>query len=228
MKRIFWLPTGMLLVLQGVAAQQGTDLRVVITEGQRPALAVPDFRGTGSSAPLMATFNQTLYADLESSGLFKMVSKSMMPAQAPQQPSDFKEPAAAPAQPARRGRREPPQPTSGGGFWMRDWSSPPAGANYLAFGYAAQQGEGLVAFGWLFNLRRENASEAQPTENKNFTVAPPAGWELAVAEDEYVQYMNGTASFAIKTEVFTETSIDDAFGIFHKANLFEHLFKVRL
>ena len=109
----------------------------MLTGGREPALAVPDFRGSGAAAALMATFNQTLYADLEVSGLFKMVSKSMMPRQAPQQPSDFREPPPPQAQPARRGRREPPQPTTGGGFWLRDWSSPPASANYLAFGYAA-------------------------------------------------------------------------------------------
>jgi TolB protein len=173
MKRILWPALGVPALLAVLAAQQNTDLRVILSGGSRPKLAVPDFRGAGGSAPLMAVFNTTLAADLQDSGLFEMVSKSMMPPAAPQQPSDFKEP--PPPQPQRRGRREPPPPTSGGGFWMRDWSSPPAGANYMAFGYGAQQGEGLVLSGWLANLARENVSAAQMLGKRYFGTLDEAG-----------------------------------------------------
>ncbi len=46
------------------------DIQAWITgkAGAKPALAVVDFRGTGEAAPLMATFNSTLYNDLQSSG----------------------------------------------------------------------------------------------------------------------------------------------------------------
>jgi len=159
MKRIFLLGIGIGGILAGLFAQE-VDLKIILKAGQQPALAVPDFRGAGGAGPLIGTFNQTLFADLESSGLFKMVSKSMMPQQVPQQPTDFQTPPPPRTETRRRGRQLP-QPTSGNGLWLTDWSSPPASANYLAIGYAAQQNDVLVAYGWLLNLQRENPSAAQ-------------------------------------------------------------------
>ena len=37
---------------------------------------------------------------------------------------------------------------------MQDWSSPPAQANYLAFGYTAAQNGVLVLQGWLYDLSK--------------------------------------------------------------------------
>jgi TolB protein len=71
-------------------------------EGERPAIAVPDLRGSGAAQPLMNAFNETLYNDLDASGLFKMVPKTMYPLQVPQQPSDFREqPAPQPTRPGQ-------------------------------------------------------------------------------------------------------------------------------
>ena len=44
---------------------------------------------------------------------------------------------------------------------MQDWSSPPAQANYLAFGYTAVQNGVLVLQGWLFDLRQGYSANAQ-------------------------------------------------------------------
>lgn len=166
MKRFVWLAIGVCGLLLAMAAQ---DLRVVLEGGKRPALAVPDFKGAGGAAPFMAAFNETLANDLEGSGLFKMVSKSMMPLDVPQQPSDLREPPPPQSESARRGRRrEPPQPQSGNGRWLSDWSSPPVNANYLALGYAAQQNDVFLLQGWLLNLGRENVSAAQMLGKRYF------------------------------------------------------------
>ncbi len=88
------------LVLTGVftsvlMAQNPVDISGIIKEGQKPAIAVPDFRGGGAAQKLMNTFNQTLWGELDGSGILKMVGKSMYPLQVPQQPADFKPPTAA-------------------------------------------------------------------------------------------------------------------------------------
>lgn len=160
MKRTIWVAFGICSLLMGLAAQQA-DLTVKLMKGDLPAIALPDYKGAGRAAPLMEVFNGTVFSEVESSGLFKMVSKSMMPVKTPQQLSDFQQPAAQPQQPARRGRREPPPPVSGEGLWLQDWAGPPANANYLAIGYAAEQNGVLVFYGWLLNVNRENPSAAQ-------------------------------------------------------------------
>lgn len=183
---------GILSILLLVAAQE-VDIKVILEGGKRPAIAVPDFNGAGGTAPLMATFNSTLWAELEGSGLFTMVSKSMMPIKVPQQPTDFQEPA-APA-PARRGRRTPAQPQSGEGLWLRDWASPPASANYMAIGYAAQQNDVFVLFGWLLNVNRENVAAAQMLGKRYFGSLDDNGAKKAAREfaSDIIQQFGGTS-----------------------------------
>src|SRR5437667_7555121 len=130
------------------------DVVIKIVGGAKPSIAVPDFRGAGDSAKFMNVFNQTLFSDIQDSGLFKMVSKSMYPLVVPQQPSDFQQP--GPSAPARR----PP--------WLTDWSSPPASAKYLAFGYAASQNNQIVLSGWLFDVEQANVSSAQLMAKRYF------------------------------------------------------------
>ena len=90
------------------------DARIDIIKRDKPSIAIPDFRGAGDAAKYMSVFNQTLFSDIQDSGLFAMASKSLYPLVVPQQPSDFQQP--GPNSPARR----PP--------WLTDWSSPPVSA----------------------------------------------------------------------------------------------------
>jgi TolB protein len=161
MKRVAWFAAAFAGLLLALTAQQ-SDVIIPITKGERPAIAVPDLRGSGAAQPLMNAFNETLYNDLDGSGIFKMVAKSMYPLQVPQQPSDFHEPPAA--QPARPGQ----PPRTGGGAWLADWSSPPVSANYLAFGYTAVQNDVLVLYGWLFNVGQPTIAQAQVLGKRYF------------------------------------------------------------
>jgi len=107
----------------------------------KAAIAVPDFRGSGEAGALMNTFNATLFSELQNSGIFRMVPKTVMPLQIPQQPSDFK---------------RPPQPGArGNGYYLTDWSGPPANASYLAFGYTAAQNGQIALYGWLYNAQQD-------------------------------------------------------------------------
>ena len=122
----------------------------VSKEAGIPAIAIPDLRGSGDAQKFMAAFNETLTADVRASGRFKIVPKTSLPTFVPQQPSDFQQPAPPPAAPPVRGSKQAPVtvvPPNGGGRWMQDWSSPPAQANHLAFGYTAAQNGVLVLQG---------------------------------------------------------------------------------
>ncbi len=138
-----------LILLLGVAAlslcaflwaQERATIKVP-GQGQKPTIAVPDFRGSGSAQPLMDAFNRTLWSELQDSGQLKMIPKTLYPLQIPQQPADFK---AAPLTPA-----------------MAQWSGPPVNGNWLAFGYTAEQNGQLVLYGWLFNVQQPSPESAQ-------------------------------------------------------------------
>ncbi len=156
----------------GVVAQQ-SDILVKLTGGERPAIAIPDLRGSGDAQKYMDAFNRTLWDDVQASGLFKMAPKSMYPLQAPQQPKDFRAPLPPPSQPARRGA-PPPRPVRQGS-WLDDWSGPPVNANYLAFGYTAVQGDRLVLFGYLYDVTQQDISGAQVIGKMYFGSIDEAG-----------------------------------------------------
>jgi TolB protein len=103
-------------------------------------IAVPNFRGAGSTQACMAAFNETLWDDLENSGYFKLIPRSLYPIIIPQQPSDLREGSA--------------QTPSSHESSMGDWSKPPASTNYLVFGYGAVQNSVFVLRGWLYDLGR--------------------------------------------------------------------------
>jgi TolB protein len=182
MKRILFLAAGLMALLAIVLAQQSPDIKGIIRkETERPQLAVPDLRGSGAAQQFMGAFNQTLWSDLANAGLFRMAPKTSYPMGVPQQPSDFKEPPTEQPQPAPargRGRRQAaplPRPTTGGGYWMQDWSSPPVQANYLAFGYTAVQNDVLVLMGWLYDLGMVTPARAQVIGKRYLGTVDAAG-----------------------------------------------------
>ncbi len=156
MKKPIWFVVASAGALFVLMAQ---DARIIVTKGGIPAIAIPDFRGTGDAQKFMPAFNETLSADVKASGLFKIVAKTSLPSFVPQQPSDFQRPAPVAAAPTRgRKPQEPTLPPTGGGRWMQDWSSPPAQANYLAFGYTVAQNGVLVLQGWVYDLSKDTAN----------------------------------------------------------------------
>jgi TolB protein len=147
-------------VLTVLLAQQGSVV-IKIIGSQKPAIAVPDFRGAGAAQNFMGAFNTTLFGDLQNSGLFEMKPKGMYPLQAPQRPEDFR-------QPAKPG-------ASAGGLALSDWASPPVQANFLATGYTAEQGAQIVLYGWLFDVGQPNMANAQILGKRYFGSVDEAG-----------------------------------------------------
>ncbi len=154
-----------LILTTPTLAQQASIYGDIVGKGGKPKMAVTDLRGGGRAGGLMATVNATLFADLQGSGLFDMVSKSMYPLTQPQQPSDFR-------------------PQSGTGLAMQDWSGPPTSATHLAFGYSADQNGTLVLYGYLFDVRQQTTQGAQMMAKRYFEAmdengARKAGHEFA-------------------------------------------------
>ena len=129
--------------------------------GGQPALAVIDFRGSGAAQAQMSAFNGTLFTDLQTSGIFKMVPKSLYPLQNPQRPEDLR-------------------PASGQGMALADWACSPVNASHLAYGYTADQNGTLVLYGYL-NVT--NAPGSQPLLFKRYFGSLDEGGARKVAHE---------------------------------------------
>jgi TolB protein len=154
MKKLISVGFALLGAICALLAQQERNELVLKGQGRTPKLAIPDLRGAGDAQKFMAAFNQTLWSDVDGSGRFDLIPKTSLPTFVPQQPSDFQVP---PSQPEPvRGRKQPtPVPTFGGGRWLKDWTSPPAQADYLAFGYTGVTNGVFILQGWLIDLRQD-------------------------------------------------------------------------
>src|SRR5262245_59820363 len=165
------------LIIAAYAAAQSQEpvLRGTITGGERPRVAIPDLRGAGDAQRFMPAFNQTLWSDIEGSGLVTLVSKSFYPLTVPQQPSDFTTPPAPAADPPRNAKQkqQPAPPQTGGGRWLSDWSGPPVNTKYLAFGYTAVANGVLVLRGFLYDVT--NPSGPQVLAQNYFGPVDEAG-----------------------------------------------------
>jgi len=147
-------------LLAALWAQQD-KVKIIIQKGEMPVMAAPDLRGSGAAQNFMGAFNDTLFRDLQSSGLFTMAPKGMYPLQVPQRPEDL---------------RQPPRPgTSMGGLALSDWASPPVNANFLATGYTSEQNGQIVLYGWLFDVGQPNVANAQILGKRYFGSVDEAG-----------------------------------------------------
>jgi len=102
----------------------GTSLGV-----EKVRLAVADFKsstGDPQNAALLKTFNDTLWNDLDVSGVVELVSKSFYPLQTPGQPPELN---------------------------FAAWNVPPPNAAMLAFGNLGVTSGQLTVQGWLYDVK---------------------------------------------------------------------------
>ncbi|MEP6961478.1 MAG: DUF5050 domain-containing protein [Acidobacteriota bacterium] len=136
----------------------------VIKGGDKiPRIAVPDFRGKGAAQPLMSTFNEVLWDDLEASGALAMVAKTYYPLEVPQSAAEFRPPTTEGGRPKKNGP------------WLTDWSQPPVSTGYLAIGNADVNAAGLLVQGWLLNVGERDVRAAQRFTNPYVGTANEAG-----------------------------------------------------
>jgi TolB protein len=173
----------LLILSVSIALAAGVILAQDITAwingvGGKPALAVTDFRGTGAAQPLMSTFNGTLFSDLQSSGLFNMVAKSLFPLNNPQVPTDLR------------------PDDNKQGYALGDWAGAPTGASHLVFGYTAAQNGLLVLNGYVFDIRQENVQAAQLLGQRYVGTLDEAGATKVAHEfaNDIIQKFGGSGS----------------------------------
>src|ERR1700757_3011726 len=110
-KILIALTTILTALAAGALLLTGQDrITGTISQGEKPKIAVIDFRGSGDAQRWMDPFNQTLWDELSGSGVLNMVAKSLYPLTVPQRPQDFKPPSNV--APLRRG--EAPRAQSNG------------------------------------------------------------------------------------------------------------------
>lgn len=159
MKKLISSLTLAFVALAAFAAwsQQSSDIVLKLSGGTTRKIALPDFRAAGAAAPFAAIFNQTVYADIQQSGLLETAAKSFYPLNPPQQESELR---ASPAPtPARKDAAA--EPPNCGGLCLSDWAGPPVEAAYLGFGYLAEQGGQLVAIGHLYTTSVSDVQSAK-------------------------------------------------------------------
>jgi len=100
-------------------------IRTGTNRGAVIRMASPDFKaatGDPQTGPLNTVFNQTLWNDLDNSGIFEMVAKSFYPSQTPGSPGEMK---------------------------LDVWANPPVNAAMVAFGNLGVGNGKLDVQGWL-------------------------------------------------------------------------------
>jgi TolB protein len=101
----------------------------------RIRLAAADFNPASPDAQtqtLKATFDSTLYNDLNNAGIFDMVSKSMAPPVTPASPQQIN---------------------------LAQWAAAPANAAMVAFGSFSASGGNLAVYGWLFDAKNPGSPQ---------------------------------------------------------------------
>ena len=151
----------------------GTSLGV-----DKVRLAVPDFKPSGNdpqNTALLKTFNDTLWNDLDVSGVVELVSKSFYPLQTPGQPPEVTFPA---------------------------WNAPPPNAAMLAFGSLGVAAGRLTVQGWLYDVK--NTASPQVL-GKQYTDAPGDAAARMMAHkfaDEIIFRLGGGIAGIAETQIY--------------------------
>jgi TolB protein len=119
----------LLVVLQPAQSQEDWFKTGINLGAPRIRMAVAELAPKSVDQQLVSMtqiFNQTLWNDLDSSGIFELVSKSMMPEKTPSEPEEVV---------------------------YANWSEPPASAQMLVFGKCEVVNANLVVTGRLFDVR---------------------------------------------------------------------------
>ena len=140
----------------------GTSLGV-----EKVRLAVPDFKPStddAQNAALLKTFNDTLWNDLDNSGVVELVSKSFYPLQIPGQPPEVN---------------------------FLAWNAPPPNAAMLAFGSLGAAAGKLTVQGWLYDVK--NTASPQVLGKQYADTASDAAARLMAHKfaDEIIMRLGG-------------------------------------
>jgi TolB protein len=149
---------------------------------EKVRLAAPDFAPSTQdpkNSDLLKVFNDTLWNDLETAGIFDMVSKSFYPL-------------AVPANPA--------------GVRFDAWNTPPPNASMLAFGNLGATGDNLTVQGWLYDVK--NIASPQVLGKQYADAATPAAARRTAHKfaDEIIFRLGGGIPGIAESQIFFVSS----------------------
>ena len=148
----------------------------------RIRLAAADFKQVGAdpqTPALKATFDATLFGDLQNAGIFDMVSKSFNPQAAPGSPQEIN---------------------------LSQWSTDPANAAMVAFGALSASNGRLVVYGWLDDAR--NTANPQVL-GKQYNEAASEDMARTIAHrfaDEIIYRLGGGVNGIAETKIYFVSS----------------------
>lgn len=161
------------------AAAQEKPIEISITGGvDRIRLAAADFKSMApddASSTYKRTFDTVLYADLNASGLFDMVSKSMLPQTVPGLPAEIN---------------------------LNNWSAAPTSASMVAFGNLAVKGGRLVVNGYLDDAKNVQFPQVFA---KQYNEAPSDEEARQIAHrfaDEIISRLGGGIAGIAETKIY--------------------------
>jgi TolB protein len=145
---------------------------------EKVRLAVPDFKPATNdpqNTALLKTFNDTLWNDLDVSGVLELVSKSFYPLQTPGQPPDVN---------------------------FIAWNTPPPNAAMLAFGNLGVASGRLTVYGWLFDVK--NIQSPQVLGKQYTDVATDAAARLIAHKfaDEIIYRLGGGIAGIAESQIY--------------------------
>lgn len=166
------------LLAVSLASAQQEWIRTGTNRGAPIRLAAPDFKASTNdpqTSPLNTVFNQTLWNDLDNSGIFEMVSKSFYPLQTPGAPGDIN---------------------------LNAWNGPPPNASFVAFGNLGVASEKLQVQGWLFDAK--NTASPQVLGKQYQEAANPDNARLIAHRfaDEIIFRLGGGIPGVAESRVF--------------------------
>ena len=141
---------------------------------EKPRVAVPDFKAT-TAAGLDRTFDDTLFSDLEQSGIMEVVSKSFYPLQAPGTPEEVK---------------------------LDAWANPPTNAAMLAFGNLNVTGGDIAVFGWLYDVHNSQSPQILGKQYKEKATEDNARLIAHRFADEIIFRLGGGVQGIAETKIY--------------------------
>jgi TolB protein len=174
-----WKLAGLLLCLLAaplLRAQDDPFHLEATNANDRIRIAVADFKPAGGDvAGFKRTFDTTLFADLNSAGIFDIVSKSQLPTTSPGGPGEIN---------------------------LAQWSAAPSGAGMVAFGSFGTAGGKLVVKGYLDDTK--NAQFPQ-VFGKQYTDEPSDDAARQIAHkfaDEIISRLGGGIIGIAETKIY--------------------------
>jgi len=145
---------------------------------EKVRLAVTDFAASTQdprNPDLLKVFNNTLWNDLDSAGIFDMVSKSFYPLTVPGNPADVR---------------------------FDAWNTPPPNASMLAFGNLGSTGNNLTVQGWLYDVK--NVASPQVLGKQYTDAATPDAARRTAHKfaDEIIFRLGGGIAGIAESQIF--------------------------